>query len=258
MSLVPVAPPEIVRSYGEPDRAAPQGCVSVVVSLYNYEAFILESLDSVAAQTHADLDLIVVDDASTDTGAVRVATWIDRHHARFRSARLLRHRRNRGLSATRNTAFAAARTEPVFVLDADNLLYPTAIAKLAALMARTGAAVTYAQIAIFGQQAHVGNASEWDRERFREGNYVDAMALVRRSAWAQVGGYDALDLGWEDFDLWLKILEQDLRGVFLPEILCRYRVHGDSMLRTLTDTERRKQRVRAQLAHRHPWLELRP
>lgn len=252
----PLRPPpesETVQAHGA-DGPAPAGCVTVAVSLYNYAAFVLEALDSVRAQSHAALDLIVVDDASTDEGPEMVARWLAAHHGRFRSVRLLRHPRNRGLSAARNTAFAAARTEAVFVLDADNLLYPSAIAKLSPLLDRSGAAVAYSQLAFFGRESGLGYAAEWDRDLFRQGNYVDAMALVRRSAWAQVGGYAPLDLGWEDYDLWLSFIEQGLAGVFLPEILCRYRVHGQSMLRTVTDAQ--GQRVRAQLARRHPWLEL--
>lgn len=251
--LRPIPEPEIVQAHGA-EGPAPAGCVTVAVSLFNYEAFIAEALDSVRAQSHAALDLIVVDDRSTDAGPEIVARWLSEHHGRFRAARLLRHDRNRGLSATRNSAFAAARTQAVFVLDADNLLLPSAIAKLAALLDRSGAAVAYSQIAFFGRETGLGYAAEWDRDLFRAGNYVDAMALVRRSAWALVGGYAPLDLGWEDYDLWLTFIEHGLTGVFLPEILCRYRVHGQSMLRTVTDAQ--GQRVRAQLARRHPWLEL--
>ena len=249
----PVPEPEIVQAHGA-DGPAPAGCVSVAVSLYNYAAFITDALDSIRAQSHAALDLVVVDDGSTDGGPEIVSGWLAAHHGRFRTARLLRHDRNRGLSAARNTAFAAARTEAVFVLDADNLLLPAAVAKLAALLDRTGAAVAYSQIAFFGRETGLGYAAEWDRELFRVGNYVDAMALVRRSAWAEAGGYAPLDLGWEDYDLWLTFIERGLAGVFLPEILCRYRVHGQSMLRTVTDAQ--GQRVRAQLARRHPWLDL--
>lgn len=244
---------EVVSAYGS-DLRDPAECVTVAISLFNYRPFIREALDSVHAQSHPHLDLIVVDDASTDDGADAVADWLRARHGRFRQARLLRHRRNAGLSATRNTAFAQAGTASVFVLDADNLLYPRAIEKLDAALRRTGAALAYSQIENFGDGRGPGQAGEWVPDRFRSGNYVDAMALVSKAAWAGAGGYAPLDLGWEDYDLWLRFIEAGLRGIFVPELLCRYRVHGQSMLRTVTDI--RQQRVRLQVAHRHPWLDL--
>ncbi|GJE58340.1 glycosyltransferase family 2 protein [Methylobacterium trifolii] len=245
---------EVVLAHGDDGEAVPAGCVTVAVSLFNYERFIVDALDSVHGQTHSDLDLVVVDDRSTDRGLEAVSAWMASHHARFRRARLLRHRRNGGLSAARNTAFADARTEAVFVLDADNQLYPSAIEKLAAILDRTGAAVAYSQIEVFGNERGLGQGAEWDRDLFRIGNYVDAMALIAKRAWAMVGGYGPLDLGWEDYDLWLSFIEHGLHGVYVPEVLCRYRVHGQSMLRTVTDI--RQERVRAQIAYRHPWVDL--
>lgn len=246
-------PLEVLREYAV-IKSATSESVTVIISLYNYEKFILEALQSVSEQTHQTLDLIVVDDASTDEGSTLAANWLDVNHKRFRRACIIRHPRNLGLSAARNTAFELAQTKYVFVLDADNCLYPTAIAKLSRALESSAASVAYSQIEFFGRERGFGFASEWDPDLFRVGNYVDAMALVRRSAWARVGGYAPLDLGWEDYDLWLKFIEHGMHGIFLPEILCRYRVHGQSMLRTVTDLH--DQRVRAQLTFLHPWLDL--
>jgi hypothetical protein len=60
--------------------------------------------------------------------------------------------------------------------------------------------------------------------------------------------------GWEDYDLWCKFVEAGIEGVFVPEILCRYRVHGSSMVRT--ETINRIDAVRQRMAMRHPWLSL--
>src|ERR1700687_2242606 len=59
-------------------------------------------------------------------------------------------------------------------------------------------------------------------------NHVDAMALVSRQAWEQVGGYADMK-AWADCDFWCRFVEQKLSAAFVPEILCRYRVHAASM-----------------------------
>ena len=228
--------------------------VSVVVTLFNYAVFIEECLGSVLGQTHERLELIVVDDASTDDSAERAASWLATHAGRFERAVLIGHAQNQGLPQARNTAFEAARADPVFVLDADNLIYPRAIARLLEAMEDTGAGVAYSQLEWFGAERRLGQADVWDRALFEPANYVDAMALVSRAAWARVGGYAQLDIGWEDFDLWCRFIEVGIQGVFVPEILCRYRVHGESMLRTETDP--RTLRIAQRLMVRHPWLRL--
>ena len=76
----------------------------------------------------------------------------------------------------------------------------------------------------------------WDVLRLMYGNYIDAMALVRKSAWELAGGYDLkMDErfgGWEDYDLWLRLADEGYRGIFVPTPIARYRVHGASMLQS--------------------------
>ena len=229
--------------------------VSVAVSLYNYARFLPECLDSVAAQRHRNLELIVVDDASSRDDSLAVAeTWMAAHSGRFARSLLVRHRRNQGLAQTRNTAFAAARAAYVFVLDADNAIYPRAIGRLHAVARREELAAAYTQLEFFGTQSRLGYADVWDSSQFRSGNYVDAMALIGKRAWRDVGGYTHLDGGWEDYDFWCKFIGQGLTAAYVPEILCRYRVHGDSMLHT--QHAARSDQLAVQMALRHPWLQL--
>ena len=238
------------------DGALPDDLVCVAVSLHNYARFLPDCLESVAAQRHAALDLIVVDDASAQDDSLAVArAWIEANSARFARTLLLRHRRNQGLAQTRNTAFAAARAQHVFVLDADNALYPRAIGRLHAVMAREGVAAAYTQLEYFGAQSRLGYADTWEPEQFRATNYVDAMALVSRQAWREVGGYTHLDGGWEDYDFWCKFVDNGLIAAYVPEILCRYRVHDGSMLHT--EHRARAEALALQMTMRHPWLRLR-
>jgi glycosyltransferase involved in cell wall biosynthesis len=207
----------------------------------------------------------VVDDASQDAGVACVQAWMERHGAAFHSCTLLQHQANGGLAAARNTAFAAARADWCFVLDADNLLHPPALEACLALAEHTNAsaAVIHPWIAREREHAHGQRRREglhgialWQRERFLHGNHIDAMALVRRSAWQAVGGYVHIPGGWEDFDFWCCLIEAGWHGVCLPQTLCSYVVHSQSMLATETNANLRP--LCRLLQHRHPWLELNP
>ena len=73
-------------------------------------------------------------------------------------------------------------------------------------------------------------------------------------AWREVGGYTHLDGGWEDYDFWCKFIDHGLVAAYVPEILCRYRVHEASMLHT--EHQQRSADLAVQMMLRHPWLEI--
>ena len=238
------------------------GRAAVVVSLYNYAGRIEEALNSVAEQTEAALELVVVDDASTDDGAEVVKAWMQAHQTRFSRCLLLQHRRNSGLAAARNTAFDATQAAWCFVLDADNRLFPAAVATCMDLAEQADVAVAVVHpLLAFELEAErpdelrslVGFGS-WQMEKFKDGNYVDAMALIRREAWQQVGGYTHIEGGWEDFDFWCKLVEAGFHGVQCPQILAAYRSHASSM--TELSTTRLRRPLSITLQDRHPWLQL--
>ena len=239
------------------DVEPPPDLVTVAVSLYNYAEFLPDCLDSVLAQRHGAIELVVVDDVSAKDDSVAVAhEWMQAHKERFSRALLLRHKRNQGLAQARNTAFEHARASHVFVMDADNAIYPRAIGRLRQAIATSRAAAAYTQMELFGTKHTVGLADVWRPEWLRHGNYIDAMALISRSAWGDVGGYTHIEGGWEDYDLWCKFIEQGYVAAFVPEMLCRYRVHRASMLRT--ETARSYDGVFIEMTMRHPWMELAP
>ncbi|MGK7867593.1 glycosyltransferase family 2 protein [Falsiroseomonas sp. E2-1-a20] len=250
-------PPAEILFESTRDDAPDPSLVTVAVSLYNYAQFVPQCLASIAAQRHKALELIVVDDASAvDDSAAVARDWMEAQHERFTRVCLIRHRRNQGLAEARNTAFSQARASHVFVIDADNEIYPRAIGRLQQAANDSGAAATYSQLEVYGNRRGIGLADVWQPNRLRHGNYIDAMALVSRQAWSDVGGYTHLEGGWEDYDFWCKFIEHGYEALFVPEILCRYRVHSTSMLRTETSTS--YEALFSQMTFRHPWLRLAP
>jgi glycosyltransferase involved in cell wall biosynthesis len=237
------------------DRGA-AAAVTIIVPVFNYADYVPEALLSVAAQSLHPIDLVVIDDASPDDSSAMVLAWAQENESRFNRIKLLRHRENAGLGFTRNSGFAAAQTEFVLPLDADNRLRPQACATLLHRVTETRAAFAYPAIQQFGDKSDIFGTEPYSVLRLQPGNYIDAMALVRKSAWAAAGGYDHVPHGWEDFDFWCRIAERGGFGVSVPEVLAEYRVHDRSMLHTVTDSDHNRPRLVAELARRHPWLDL--
>ena len=181
-----------------------------------------------------DVELIAVDDASADGSveAIRDACA----EAPWLSTKLVRRSVNSGLpAASRNLALEHARGDLVFILDADNSVLPQGLAKLTtALDDDLDAAFAYGIIEKFDAGGPIGLESwlDWDPERLRHGNYIDAMAMIRRPALEAVGGYPTQSAlaGWEDFGLWLAMAEAGMRGIRVPDFIGRYRVLQHSML----------------------------
>ena len=237
-----------------------QAKAAICISSYNYSERLPAALHSSHRQTLNALELVIVDDASTDASVEQCQRWLEAHGQRFCRVRLLRHRTNSGLAAARNTAFEAATAPWVWVLDADNQLDPRASELCLQLAASSpdSTAVVHPLIRIVNDAGQslglLGGGHAWQREQLRAGNVVDAMALVRRSAWDSVSGYSHIPGGWEDFDFWCKLIEADWHGVLYPQPLATYTQHGDSMLQS--HTNRHQRRLSRLLAHRHPWLKL--
>ena len=80
------------------------------------------------------------------------------------------------------------------------------------------------------------------------------MALIRREAWQRMGGYTHIEVGWDDFDFWCKLVEAGCHGVQCSHLLGAYRSHASSM--TAHFTRRQHRPLSITLQNRHPWLAL--
>jgi len=224
-------------------QSSTRPAVTVIALCYNHARFLLECLDSIAAQTCRDFELIVTDDCSRDDSADMIADWIVR---RCPEARFIRHARNRGLCPTLNEALALARGEFISMIATDDVWEPNKIAvQLAAMRAVSDdVAVVYSDASQIDEQSqplphdfmahHRPGLTPPTGEVFSalaDGNFIPAMAtLIRTSAIAAVGGYDER-LTYEDYDMWLRLAAR-FRFLFVPGALARYRHVATSMVRT--------------------------
>jgi len=250
MGVVMGAPEHTILFSYHPGAISP---VTVLIPLHNYAGFVREALNSLLNQTFPHLALVVVDDGSQDLSRETVCEWVRQNCARFQEVWVIAHHQNHGGSAARNTGFHYNRSPFIFLLDADNLLLPKCIARCVEVLERTAAAFAYPIIAKFGNEIGLVSNELWNLERLLVYNYIDAMALIRKDVWQEVGGF-AEDLPFlEDYDFWLRLATKGRRGVQVPEILAKYRVHGSSMTeRTKPQLAERRQELRKRHAH-FPW-----
>ncbi len=205
--------------------------ISVLLPCFNDGAWIDEALDSVFAQTFADFEIVVVDDGSTDAETIQKLQSLQKPRTTvFRTE-------NRGLPAARNYAAARACGELFCALDSDDRLAPEWFERaLGVLDTRPEIAFVSHWLETFGDQQWVWTPERCDLPALLARNTINGAALVRRAAFEAVDGYEeSMRDGCEDWDFWLRIVEQGFEGVIVPEVLFYYRRRADSMSRVMTD-----------------------
>ncbi len=201
-----------------------------MIPAYNAEATILDTIASIRAQTHTDLEIIVIDDGSTDGTRQRVATIADDRLA-------LHSYRNAGLATARNRGMQRARGAFVSFIDADDLWTPDKLAcQLAALERHPEAGLAYSWTVFVDRDGRFLFAKE--RLRFEGDVRVPLLrecfiasgsnVLLRRRCIDAVGPFDPALRAAEDWDYWLRVAV-DWAFVVVPRYQVLYRVSGASM-----------------------------
>jgi GT2 family glycosyltransferase len=168
---------------------------------------------------------------------------------------LLGRENNCGLPKARNHGIERARSEKVMIIDADNLVYPNCLRRLAdALDANPDAGFAYSMLEAFGYEPGLRSHLPWHVPWLCTSNYLDAQAMIRREVLERHGGYrddDEWIYGWEDWDLWLRLAEAGEHGVHINEMLGRYRTQRTSMI---SMSNLAKDAMIAHLRQRYPTL----
>src|SRR5258706_9449184 len=197
--------------------------LSVIIPCHDDGDYLIEAVASVERNAPAT-ELIVVDDGSSQPRTREVlAALRDAGHRVIEQP-------HAGLSAARNAGIAAATGDYLLPLDADNRLLPGFIEEaIAQLDADPAVGVAYVDRREFGARTGDVAVPELDLPRLLWSNYIDACAVVRRTVWSDVGGYDVAFTDWEDWDFWLGAAERGWRFVHLPRPAFEYRVRPDSL-----------------------------
>ena len=235
--------------------------ISIIIPAFNAERFLEKTLQSVSTQSYSNIEILVVDDGSSDCTAeiVQVFSQLDSRVRFFQQP-------NCGVASARNLGIQKAQGEFIAPIDADDLWHPDAIAKLVAQFKN--------------EQSEVGVVYAWsldidEQNKFTggfhaasiEGNVYKTLichnflgnasaTLIRKASIDAIGGYD-IQLkaqkaqGCEDWDLYLRLAEHyEFRVV--PEFLIGYRKLSSSMSGDFTQMARSHQLMLQSVQNRHP------
>lgn len=215
--------------------------VSVVIPVFNGERFLRQAIDSALAQTYDAVEVIAVDDGSTDGSPAILASYGDR-------VRAIRQP-NSGVSRARNAGIASARGEFIAFLDQDDWWQPAKLERQAeSVLSDAEIGLVHTDAAHFDEpsQSYAGRIN-WVRTELLTGRCYDRLllgngifnssVLVRKSALNAVGGFneDIRRNTIQDYDLWLRIAKQ-YAFAYIAEPLMVYRLHPDQGMWNVRDS----------------------
>jgi glycosyltransferase involved in cell wall biosynthesis len=214
---------------------------SVIMPCYNHSRFVVESATAILTQTFHDLELIIVDDGSTD-GSLEVVHELTRLDPRVH---VISHGQNFGPSRSRNSGLRAARGDYLGFCDADDVWKPDKLALQIDLLTRNpGYDVTYCESEIINERGepkgrlfsdlfpHGPIARESVFERLCQTNFINMQTVLLRRHCIQEGGYfDESLRTMEDWWQWIR-LAQRYQFLYDSRVLAQYRTHPESTRRT--------------------------
>lgn len=198
--------------------------VSITIPCYNAGDQLVEAVESALAQTYPDVEIVIVDDGSTDLRTQEIL-----RSQRWPRTRVL-FQRNAGPAAARNRAIEAAEGDLILPLDADDRIAATYVEKaVAAMEGRPDVGIVYCKAMKFGAEEGPWNLPPYTLRELVIDNVIFVTSLFRKSDWRAVGGFnEALLHGVEDYDFWIRIVNLGRQVVQLDEYLFFYRIQEAS------------------------------
>ncbi len=219
--------------------------VTVVIPCFNSGATLIQAVNSVKAQTWPYVEIIIVDDGSTDQNTIAILDSL--------TDVILIRQQNKGLPSARNTGFQIAATGYILPLDSDDWLEPIAIeALMRGLRENRSATFAYSYIELEGEALGVLPKSyNFFEQLFL--NQIPYCLLLPYSTWRQIGGYDESMLnGYEDWDFNIRLGATGQHGHVVHQALFHYRVTSGGML--ISKSNRLHGQLWRYIQKKHPLL----
>lgn len=224
--------------------------VSIIVITYNSGQFVVESLESVKAQTYQNIELIVSDDASQDNTVAFAKQWISENARRFVRTDVITVPDNTGVSANCNRSIAASQANWIKLLAGDDILLPNCIAdNMFFIHEHPETRILFSQVELYKNQFTRDNflrvlpqtvpmnimnptfhaADQFklllisDRINFTPSNFFHKRTIM------EVGGFDENYKNIEDYPLWLKLTQAGYKLYFFEKATVGYRQHAMAM-----------------------------
>ena len=199
--------------------------VSVIIPCYNQGKYVSDAINSVLAQTYKDIEIVIVNDGSTDNSNEIIKTFADK----YKNILFFDENKNKGVINARNMAIEAASGEFILPLDADDTIEPTYIEKAVKILKENpNIGIVYCKARMFGIKNEYWDLKDFDKSNILYENCIFCTALFRRTDFFNVGKYkDYMKFGFEDYDLWLSFIEQGFDVYRIEEVLFNYRKYKE-------------------------------
>lgn len=202
--------------------------VSIVIPSYNASRYIKEAVDSALAQTYRNIEIIVVDDGSTDDTREVLGQCIATGKIRYI------YQENRGLASARNTGIKNAKGDYIAFLDADDLFLPSKVEEQVEFLEKNQFDVCYCDLLHFTES----EPKKFYHHRYKypsgdvfgellKRQFINPLTLlIRREVFEKYGYFDENLRRSEDYDLWLRWAYAGVRFYYLDKILAHYRIRS--------------------------------
>ena len=200
--------------------------ISCIIPVFNGERYLAEALESVVNQTYRPVEILVVDDGSTDNTAAGVSAYRDRIRYRWQP--------NAGQAAARNLGLTMADGQFVAFLDADDVWHPEKLARqMARFEAREELDCSFAHVQNFWIPELIGEQEAFRDHRISKPipGYSACTLLCRRALFETLGAFDTAIHPADDTDWFLRASERGATMEMLPEVLLFRRLHQTNMSR---------------------------
>jgi glycosyltransferase involved in cell wall biosynthesis len=204
--------------------------ISVIIPVYNGEKFLAQSVDSVIGQKYQNIEIVAVNDGSTDSSVEILERYKDRVQ--------IIHQNNAGQASARNNGILHAKGDWIAFLDQDDLWDQEKISEQMKVAIQDEYTVIYTASRLIDDLGRNLGVSESDIKKdnislldlLPHNPIITSTALVRRNAIIEVGMLDSTNrFGTDDYDLWLALAATKHRFHYIPLDLASYRLHGNNM-----------------------------
>jgi glycosyltransferase involved in cell wall biosynthesis/GT2 family glycosyltransferase len=207
-----------------------KGTISVCIPFYNHGIYIRDALDSIYAADYSQLEVIILNDGSTDKNSLKTLAEVEREYPHLK----IIHTENQGVAAARNQMAEVATGEYLAFLDADDKVSPSFYTQSSQVLTQyQNVGFVASWIKEFGNSQKVWVAWNTEFPYLLCHNTIGMCVVVRKSVYLDIGGMNPLLAeNLEDYECWINISKQGWLGVVIPELHFFYRIRSDSRLST--------------------------
>ncbi|HBT93779.1 MAG TPA: glycosyl transferase [Chitinophagaceae bacterium] len=219
--------------------------VSVIIPCYNQGLFIEEAIDSVLVQSYQDFEIIVINDGSDDVVTIDILNGLKKSHT------TIYHITNAGVSAARNYGIIHSSGTFILPLDADDRIDSRLLEMSVSLLEQNPQLELIATgVKFFGEINTKELLPAYNPKQHLLQNLFFNTSLFRKASFDKLNGYDeSFKEGWEDWDFFLRLVDDVAQVYVIQDYLLHYRIKSSS--RNADLLEEKKQRVEQQLFLKH-------